>query len=257
MTLITLALFALISTDRFVDVGGSRLHIRCAGERTVGAPLVVLEAGLGRTTKTWDNVFEPIAHFARVCAYDRQGMGLSEGSLESEGINAVVERLRALLRKADEPPPYVMAGHSWGGALVRYYATVYSSEVTGLVLIDSTHEEQTKRFGALNSDAAVPTAPSNEGRTELPSEDMESEMSARPWHANIPLVVLTHSPSTDPIEDPRLGVLWLELQRELATRSPQAEHIVAQKGVGHFIHNQQPELVIDAVQRVVAMASRH
>jgi pimeloyl-ACP methyl ester carboxylesterase len=254
MTLIALALFALASTDRLIDVGGSRLHIHCHGERTAGAPLVVLEAGLGRTTRTWDNVFEPIAQFARVCAYDRQGVGLSEGILESEGINAVVERLHALLRKADEPPPYVMAGHSWGGALVRYYATVYPSEVTGIVLIDSTHEDQTTRFEALHSNAAAPIA-ANEGKGESPSEDMEAEMSARPWHANIPLVVLTHSSSTDPIDDPRLGLLWLELQRELAARSPRSEHIVAEKGVGHFIHTQQPELVIDAVRRVVVRAS--
>ena len=80
-------------------------------------------------------------------------------------------------------------------------------------------------------------------------------MTKSPWRADIPLVVLTHSPSTDPPDDPS-AQLWQQLQRELATRSLQSEHIVAQKGVGHFIHNQQPQLVIDAVRRVVTKARR-
>jgi pimeloyl-ACP methyl ester carboxylesterase len=257
MVLIAVAVLAFTATDRLVDAGGVILHIRCGGERTAGAPLVVLEAGLGQTTKTWDNVFEPIARFARVCAYDRQGIGSSAPAAEPQPINAIVETLHALLKNAGEAPPYVMAGHSWGGALVRLYATVYPSEVTGMVLIDSTHEEQTKRFEELQSAAAPPPATADQRMKEWPAEDMESEMTKTPWHANIPLVVLTHSPSTDPIEDPRIGLLWLELQRELATRSPQAEHIVAEKGVGHFIHNQQPELVIDAVRRVVRTDARY
>jgi hypothetical protein len=35
-------------TDRLVDIGGYRLHIKCAG---VGSPTVVLEAGLGGSSK--------------------------------------------------------------------------------------------------------------------------------------------------------------------------------------------------------------
>ena len=77
-------------------------------------------------------------------------------------------------------------------------------------------------------------------------------MSASPRRANIPLVVLTRTAPADPQGDPR-GAIWQELQRELATRSPQAEHIVAPKR-GHYIQNDEPALVIDAVRRMVAKA---
>ena len=41
------------------------------------------------------------------------------------------------------------------------------------------------------------------------------------------------------------------MQRELATRSPYGEHIVAAHS-GHYIQNDEPALVVDAVRRVLA-----
>ena len=169
-------------------------------------------------------------------------------------------RLRALLGKAGERAPYVMVGHSWGGEIVRLYAMQYPAEIVGLVLIDSSHEEQVKRFAAI----APAAPPGNGGRLGVtppsapPPEQadlvtMGAELSKKPWHANIPLVVLTRTPPADPQADPR-GQVWQELQRELATRSPQGEQIVAQKS-GHYVQNDEPTLVIDAVRRVLRRLS--
>ena len=44
--------------------------------------------------------------------------------------------------------------------------------------------------------------------------------------------------------------VWRELQQEMARRSPQGRVVVAQKS-GHYTRNDQPELVVDAVRRVV------
>jgi pimeloyl-ACP methyl ester carboxylesterase len=215
--------------------------------------MVVLEAGAGNDAKTWRDVLTPIAQFAHVCAYDRQGLGSSERTSGPQGIVDVVDTLHALLGSAAEPPPYVMAGHSWGGPLVRLYATRYPVEVRGMVLIDSSHEDQVKRFAALDADP-TPADPPRPGAEQIDLEGMAREMTKAPWHANIPLVVLTHAPLNDEPGDPH-GAIWQELQRELATRSPQAEQIVAQRA-GHYIQNQEPGLVIDAVRRVVAKATR-
>jgi pimeloyl-ACP methyl ester carboxylesterase len=45
--------------------------------------------------------------------------------------------------------------------------------------------------------------------------------------------------------------IWLELQRELATRSPRGEQIVAKRS-GHFVQIDEPQLVIDGIRRMVA-----
>jgi pimeloyl-ACP methyl ester carboxylesterase len=254
------------ASDRLVDAAGVKLHIHCDGVRAPGAPLVVLEAGAGNGARTWNDVVAPIAQFARVCAYDRQGLGSSERTPKPESFGEVVETLHALLQAADEGAPFVMVGHSYGGALIRLYAARYPSQVTGLVLIDSSHEDQLRRFAGLPAPppppapaamSAVPglPAPAVQQMTEtIDLPGMEREMTKTAWRANIPLVVLTRTPPTDARADPR-DQIWQELQRELATRSPQGEQIVAKKS-GHYIQNDEPPLVIDAVRRVVAKATK-
>jgi pimeloyl-ACP methyl ester carboxylesterase len=260
IALATTAPFQTPASDRLLDATGVTLHIRCDGDRKPGAPMVLLEAGAGNSAKTWNDVFAPIAQFARVCAYDRPGLGTSAHTPQPRRPLDIIATLHALLGKAGERAPYVMVGHSWGGEIVRLYATQYPAEVVGLVLIDSSHEEQVKRFAAIapaarDGNAARPSAASSTPPPEQADlETMGLELSKRPWHATIPLVVLTRTPPADPQADPR-GQVWQELQRELATRSPQGEQIVAQKS-GHYIQNDEPPLVINAVHRVVARATR-
>jgi len=61
--------------------------------------------------------------------------------------------------------------------------------------------------------------------------------------------VLTRGKLAKP-DDPNEQI-WLELQNELATRSPHSTQTIA-TGSGHYIHREQPALVIDAVKRVIA-----
>ena len=43
---------------------------------------------------------------------------------------------------------------------------------------------------------------------------------------------------------------WLELQNELVGLSSNSRHIIAKES-GHYIHHDQPDLVIDAIQELV------
>jgi hypothetical protein len=45
--------------------------------------------------------------------------------------------------------------------------------------------------------------------------------------------------------------IWLDLQRELASRSSRSEHIIAKQS-GHFINNDEPQLIVDGVRRMVS-----
>ena len=48
--------------------------------------------------------------------------------------------MHALLSAAGESGPYVLVGHSYGGLIVRLYASTYPKEVSGLVLVDALSE---------------------------------------------------------------------------------------------------------------------
>jgi pimeloyl-ACP methyl ester carboxylesterase len=122
-----------------VDVGGYRLHIKCTGS---GSPTVVIEAGLGDWSTSWGVVQSEVAKTARVCTYDRAGMGWSEAGPLPRDAAQFAKELHTLLQNADIPGPYVMVGHSLGGLGVRVFVHKYASEVAGVVLVESMNPKQ-------------------------------------------------------------------------------------------------------------------
>jgi pimeloyl-ACP methyl ester carboxylesterase len=129
---------------KLIDMGGYRLHLYCTGTSRPGSPTVILEAGLGGTSLDWSKVQPGVASFTRVCSYDRTGYGWSDASpLPRTALNMVTE-LHTLLARAGVAGPYVLVGHSFGGLLVRLYTSTYPQQVAGLVLVDSSHEDQTR-----------------------------------------------------------------------------------------------------------------
>jgi len=126
---------------RLVDLGGWRLHLNCSGKANPGRPVVILEAGAGDFSVDWSLVQPLIAPSARVCSYDRAGAGWSDLGPRPRTLHQQVWELHALLAKAGEKPPFVLAGHSYGGWLVRLFAETYPADVSGMVLIDAGAED--------------------------------------------------------------------------------------------------------------------
>jgi len=126
---------------KLVDVGGYRLHLDCTGVARPGRPTVILEAAWGGTSLDWSKVQPGVAAVTRVCAYDRAGYGWSDTGRKPRTAGQVVTELHTLLTRAGVADPYVLAGHSLGGLLVRLYAYRYPRQVAGLVLVDSPHEQ--------------------------------------------------------------------------------------------------------------------
>jgi pimeloyl-ACP methyl ester carboxylesterase len=127
---------------RLVDVGGRRIHLDCTGS---GSPTVVLEAGLGLPALLWRDVQPGIASFANVCSYDRAGYGYSDAGPMPRTLDRRVDDLRAALSAGGHAPPYVLVAHSAGGFLARGFRHRFPGEVAGVVLVDSSHEEQFTR----------------------------------------------------------------------------------------------------------------
>ena len=126
-----------------VDIGPAELHLYCTGE---GTPTVVLEAGATGFAQSWAWIQQEVSAHTRTCSYDRAGLGWSEdGSAGHDGLS-IARNLNVLLARAGEPRPYVLVGHSMGGAFVRIFADAYPEQVAGLVLLDPVHEDQLDRY---------------------------------------------------------------------------------------------------------------
>ena len=118
---------------RMIDVGAHQLHLYCAGQ---GAPTVVLEAPAMTMSAAWAWVQGDLAKTTRVCSYDRAGLGWSEAGDAPFAPEEVAPETSALLLKARERGPFVIAGVEFGAALATLYAARYPEDVAALVLVN-------------------------------------------------------------------------------------------------------------------------
>ena len=213
------------------------------------------------TSEAWSLVQPKVAEFARVCSYDRAGLGKSDRAAHPRTSQDVVNDLHTLLANAGISSPYVLVGHSFGGINIRLYSSQYPSEVVGMVLVDSTHEDETDRMGAILPPEVLKNARPEDMVVRSPEgidfEKSVAQVRAANWRRDIPLIVLTRGSATLNPNDyavpslaPKFEAIRLELQKDLVRRSTRGKQIIAEKS-GHNIHQDQPELVVDAIREVV------
>jgi len=124
---------AATGAGQLVDIGGRHLYLQCQG---TGSPVVILQAGLGGDSSSWDHIRPAIAAKTTVCSYDRAGHGHSDDAPAPQDGNAIAHDLHDLLAKAGIAGPYVVAAHSSGGPYMRVFAGMYPNDVLGMALID-------------------------------------------------------------------------------------------------------------------------
>jgi pimeloyl-ACP methyl ester carboxylesterase len=138
-----------------VDIGGRRLHLVCIGE---GEPIVMFEAsGFGAGSLSAATVRERLANRARVCSYDRAGMGWSDPGPSVVSAGDLARDLAVLQDRAELRGRVVFVASSIGGLTVEMFARQYPERVAGLVFLDaagrgSLHAAE-PRFGTLRTAA--------------------------------------------------------------------------------------------------------
>jgi len=122
------------SGGRTYVVAGHSLYLRCTGS---GSPAAILFNGLGERTPSWAWVQGDVSRQTRVCVFDRAGQGWSGKAPGRQDAHQLSADVHGLLTAASLPGPYVVAGHSVGGAYALAYAMDYPKDVAGVALIDS------------------------------------------------------------------------------------------------------------------------
>jgi hypothetical protein len=229
------------------SANGHQLYLHCEGKS--GVPTVILIAGGGGATDTWDKVQTPISQFTRVCSYDRLGLGRSDPLQpgNQQTVAQIVSDLEALLRAGGISPPYLLVGHSIGRLYARAFDEQFDSQVTGMVLLDSSHEEQIWRFAQSEPDA-LKEYPRWQDQQYMVSQGFLPPGEHLTWHFSKPLIVIEHGMPLEPV--------WHSMQLDLASRSSRSRFITAIHS-SHYIQRLQPQLVIDAVHSMESAEPRH
>lgn len=119
---------------------GRKLAFTCMGS---GSPTVILTPGMGDIAAlAWGDVQGEMATTTKVCAWDRPGFGLSDGSSQSQTVGTTTDDLVAALATGTIPGPYVMVGHSLGGYESLLFADREKEKVVGMVLVDPSFPGQ-------------------------------------------------------------------------------------------------------------------
>jgi pimeloyl-ACP methyl ester carboxylesterase len=244
-----------------VMTDGHRVYFDCEGK---GSPTVVFLSGWGVESAGWLAVFDGASRVTRTCEYDRYGIGLTSayGLLPRRARDAhdQVRELEQLLRNADIPKPYVLAGHSWGGALARLYAGTHD-DVKAVVLVDASSPGQTSAIAA----ALPPKTPDESPLLEEFRHPNVDVALANPeylaWEKSLdetgevkslgdrPEIVITAG-NTFEASEGLVFPVWIKLQNRLASLSSRSVHVVARTS-GHFVQLDEPQLVLAAVRAAV------
>lgn len=258
-----------------VDVGrGRKIYFECRG---TGSPTVVLISGTRGAHDDWTDLIDPknpngapkpsesavfpqVSKFTRVCAYDRPGTTLNDGTQtkstpvqQPTTAQQGVADLHAVLIASREPGPYVLVGHSWGGLIARLFASTYPAEVAGLVLVDSASEflkgSLTPAQWATYIEATKKLIESN--GLEAPDHARTLDLlHGSPRVRPVPVVLLTSDKRFDfGAGGADTWPAWRTAQDRLA-KLLNAKH-VSDTNSGHAIQMEQPQLVINSIREVV------
>jgi len=247
---------------RFVAIGDGRsLYMQCVGS---GSPTVVLEAGFGADTRSWQDVQPEVGRGTRTCAYDRAGTGNSVGPPGVRDARDEIADLRRLLARARVAPPYVVVGHSYGGVLARVFADRYPSDTAGLVLIDTVGRDGRRRQLAIWPRSQAPEIRRGLATPVMAGVDLaagEAIASRVTTLGGMPLAVITagrqdNFPRTPARLYRALKRLWDGMQDELAALSDNSVHVVALASDHDVpsLGSGQPSVVVRAVRAVVSAA---
>ncbi|OJZ92518.1 hypothetical protein ASPFODRAFT_263786 [Aspergillus luchuensis CBS 106.47] len=139
----------------YVNGDSYQVHLHCVGNATHSlqndTPTILIEGG------DWpvEHTLQPFIHDAyqsglipRYCYWDRPGFGWSDNAPSPFSAGMAADALSEALALAGEEGPWILVSASVGGIYSRIFASRHLLEISGIVLIDSLHEDYLSNIGS-------------------------------------------------------------------------------------------------------------
>jgi pimeloyl-ACP methyl ester carboxylesterase len=251
-----------VPVDELVAVHGARLHVSCLGH---GDVTVVQISGFEAAGDSWASITPAISQHARVCSYERFGDGTSDPPPVSQTFASEAADLRAALRSLDEPGPFVVVGHSFGGLEAVTFTAQFRAEVIGVLLVDASPVTWFDATCAVPDDGSAVSqafraatcskigSPANNAE-RLDGKTAFVDVAKIDSLGDVPVIVTTAAqhryPGLPAGEEVRLNHVWDAGQQHWVSLSTSAT-LVPVDNTGHNIQHDRPDVVITQIQRLL------
>jgi pimeloyl-ACP methyl ester carboxylesterase len=239
---------------------------------------IIFENGSGTTTDEWTQnktFFNCARQVGSIFIYDRNGLGKSPADLNTSVNNPITAelvtgKLMEILKKRHIPEPYIIVGHSYGGLYADYFARKYSSNISGVFLIDPA-PESFQYSDSLMSKLDI------ESWNKIPNSQLYKDYSyenANKYHLmtsaevfyqlkglnqsqlqlnrlpklsdKIPIIIVS---STQMESANVIKGAWFEKQKAYLNSNSKSKIIQIESG--HFIQLEQPQVVCDQLKQIL------
>ncbi|MBX9471277.1 alpha/beta fold hydrolase [Microcella sp.] len=148
--------------EKFVEVGGNRLHV--VDSTTSGSP-AILVAGVGNTAAVWGDFFAHLSTAHRVIAVTRRGYGRSHMPNPGTTIADLAGDLLGLLDALSLERAHVV-GHSAAGSELAYLAHTAPDRAGSMVFLDAAYDRR-ELLGLLEDDPTPALIPPPTARRSI------------------------------------------------------------------------------------------
>jgi pimeloyl-ACP methyl ester carboxylesterase len=237
-------------------------------EQGSGRYTVIFESGFGTGLGAWRKVAPEVAKSARAVSYSRAGHGSSDARPEPRTILESSVELDQLVASAHLAPPFILVGHSYGGLLARAFAVRHPDWVAGMVLVDPSDERfnpalrklDARREAEDDRQFAAMVPPPFQPELKLLQPVLDAGKLPAPLLGalpDVPVVVLTSVQQAEKpmffLESVEAVAIKRDLHADFLRQFSDGSQVLTLKS-GHNIQLEEPELVIAAVNRVIAAA---
>ncbi|MEW1839302.1 alpha/beta hydrolase [Nonomuraea angiospora] len=252
-----------ISGTEKIEVAGRSVNVSCSGDQAKGRPVIMLMHGGGDGLDKLAALQKTLSKSHRVCSYDRLGAGASDQPDGPQDFSSTGKVLTAVLDRVAGDGPVVLAGHSLGGLIAARYVPDHQDRVKGLVLMDATPptmvDDITKAIPESATGQAAELRAQNLAifQGQNPEKLVITDGKVRPA-GNIPVEVIQHGKqylAALPTYGPHLERAWSAGQRKWLAVSSGSKLSTA-TGSGHYIYVDQPDVAVQAIERVTSQAAR-
>jgi pimeloyl-ACP methyl ester carboxylesterase len=256
------------TVETLVQVGEYRLNFQVIEG---GSTTILLEAGGGMHSTEWSKLAPELAHKtgATVVSYDRAGFGKSDLPETPNDMREEIDWLWRGLQKLGLDKNLILTGHSFGGWMIRLFASEHPNVVSGMVFIDPFTNEFVDLLGVeyldnhpmagkLPFDTSQPDKLTKIQRAliRMVGDGLGPKieiMRKTTIPSDIPVIVITSGkPFLPKVEEQEA---WRQAHEQMTESIKGAILIVAEES-DHMIPWRQPNLIIEAVTKVVQAASR-